>query len=112
MAAHVDHVAQMVGPRHVGLGLDFLFMPEVDDTPPGVDRGYWWPPRAGYDEDGFHELRMVEPEQLPGLTERLLSLGYGEADVRGSWAGISCGSPRRPGRPRTDDRRLNRRRRR
>src|SRR3546814_17186333 len=39
MAAHVDHVAQMVGPRHVGLGLDFLLMPEVQHPTTGVDPG-------------------------------------------------------------------------
>jgi membrane dipeptidase len=81
MARHIDYVAQLVGAAHVGFGLDVLFYPDIDDHPPGMDRSYWWPPDAGYGGD-FHDLAIVQPEQLPELTDRLLALGYAEADVQ------------------------------
>jgi membrane dipeptidase len=80
MATHIDYVAQLVGPAHVGLGLDFLFAPEIDDMPEGLDRDYWWPPWAGYDVD-FGSIKQVEPEQLGEIREALVNLGYGAADI-------------------------------
>jgi len=86
VARHIDHVAQLAGAAHVGLGLDFLFAPEVDDAPPGLDRAHWWPPAAGYGAD-FGTLALVQPEQLPELTGILLRRGYREADVTGILGG-------------------------
>jgi membrane dipeptidase len=86
VARHIDHVAQLVGAAHVGLGLDFVFASEVDDAPPGLDRGHWWPPSAGYGAD-FSTLTLVQPEQLPELTGILLRRGYAEADVTGILGG-------------------------
>jgi len=81
VAACIDYVVQLVGPQHAGIGLDFMFNPEVDDSPPGLDKSYWWPESGGYGGN-IGALKTVEPEQLPRLTERLLGLGYGEEDVR------------------------------
>lgn len=86
MARHIDHVARLVGPAHVGFGLDFVFAPEIDDAPPGLDRAHWWPPEAGYGAD-LTTLPLVPPEQLPELTEILLRRGYGEDDVAGILGG-------------------------
>jgi len=86
MAAHVDHVAQLVGPAHVGIGLDFLFMPEVDDLPDTVDRAFWWPPEAGYGSS-FGSFKLFAPEQLPALADHLLAMGYSEEDVAGVLGG-------------------------
>jgi len=50
VARHVAYVAELVGPAHVGIGLDMCFsQPDLDDTPPGgFDPAYWWPASAGY----------------------------------------------------------------
>lgn len=70
----IDHVVQLVGPRHVGLGLDYVYDIEafVSRMP---DR---YPPGSGYSNMGQLEL-----EEVPGITEELLRRGYGEKDIRG-----------------------------
>lgn len=50
VARHAAYIADLVGVRHVGIGLDICFQqPDLDDTPPGgFDAAYWWPASAGY----------------------------------------------------------------
>jgi len=76
---HIEHIANLVGPRHVGLGLDLVFdegalndwiRARPDEWPQARDPG--WP--------GF---TYATPEQAPALTELLLQRGYAEDDVRG-----------------------------
>ena len=75
---HIDYVAELVGPEHVGIGLDYVFdhteldidLEEMPDT---------FPSGFGY-EDG---IDIVELHQLPEITEALLALGYGESVIRG-----------------------------
>ena len=78
---HVDYLVQRVGPEHVGLGLDYEYSQGLDDTPPGLDRGHWWPPAHGYGPEGAR-IRIAAPEQFPEITAGLLDLGYPEAAVR------------------------------
>jgi membrane dipeptidase len=74
---HVDHVANLVGPEHVGLGLDYVYdletfaafvarMPDV------------YPPEAGYGD-----MQQLELEAAPRITEELLRRRYTEAEIRG-----------------------------
>jgi membrane dipeptidase len=74
---HVDHVANLVGPQHVGLGLDYVYDIETfesfvarmpDRYPPG---------------EGYTDMQQLEPEQIPRVTEELLRRGYAEAEIRG-----------------------------
>ena len=76
---HIDYMANLVGPRHVGFGLDYVDWPE----------DYDW---AEYDPDVWPldevHRRLIDaddakPEQIPELTELMLKEGYAEADVRG-----------------------------
>ena len=81
LADHIDYVAGLVGPRHVGIGLDYAF--EVQSA--GLDtllaaRPDYWPPGNAYDTPG---IRIVAPEQLPELTEVLLKRGYSDEAVLG-----------------------------
>jgi membrane dipeptidase len=74
---HIDYVAQLVGPRHVGLGLDAVFDQPSMDASLAENAGLW-PPEYGYGPGiGFYQ-----PEQLPDLTETLLAKGWSEPDVR------------------------------
>lgn len=76
---HIDHISNLVGPEHVGIGLDYC----RDSKSVGV----WtlantdmWPPNKGVP---FGETAFVQPEQLLEITDILLARGYAEADVRG-----------------------------
>lgn len=78
LANHVDHVVQLVGPDHVGLGLDAVFSPaEMDDAL--AKSGHLWPAGYGY----VPGIRFVQPDQVLPLTEELLRRGYAEQAVRG-----------------------------
>ncbi|MEQ8347051.1 MAG: membrane dipeptidase [Sneathiellaceae bacterium] len=75
--AQIDHVAQLVGPEHVGFGFDYIY-----DVPALVaisaKLGTKWPKGYGYDNT---EINQVEPEMAPRITEALLGRGYDEAAV-------------------------------
>jgi membrane dipeptidase len=75
---HVDHFVQLIGARHVGLGIDVV----SDMTPlmELVNRN-----KAKYpDESGYVSVPAAGgPELVPQLTEMMLARGYREDDVRG-----------------------------
>ena len=76
---HIDHIANLVGPEHVGIGLDYC----RDSKGVGVwtlSNTDMWPPNKGVP---FGETAFVQPEQLLEITDILLARGYSEADVRG-----------------------------
>jgi membrane dipeptidase len=75
---HIDYIANLVGPEHVGLGLDY-----VEDAP-----GFWrwveehpdmWPPNPGQIRTG---TKFAQPEQLYELVDLMLRRGYAQSDVR------------------------------
>ncbi|MFC4311922.1 dipeptidase [Steroidobacter flavus] len=73
---HIDHVAQLVGPEHVGLGLDYVFdLREVDELVASAPEMY--PPHL-YGSG----IKFVRPEQLPEIVEALLRLGYAQDAIR------------------------------
>ncbi|HZP10809.1 MAG TPA: membrane dipeptidase [Nevskiaceae bacterium] len=75
---HIDHIAQLVGPQHVGLGLDLVF--DADALNRWIrSRPEEWPQARDPSWPGF---RYATLEQLPALTDLLLKR-YSETDVRG-----------------------------
>jgi membrane dipeptidase len=73
---HIDYIAQRVGIRHVGIGLDYVF----DQT--GMDALFaaneaLWPVDFGYRPG----IAFLAPEQLPDVTEELLKRGYSDEDA-------------------------------
>jgi membrane dipeptidase len=73
---HLDYVIQLIGPDHVGLGLDYVFdQQEVDDFVAKMKGTF--PKGLGY-ETG---VRMVPPEQIEPIVECLLMMNYRETDV-------------------------------
>jgi membrane dipeptidase len=86
---HIDHVANLVGPEHVGLGLDYVYDLETFEAFVArmPDR---YPPESGY-----RDLRQLELEEVPRITEELLRRGYGEREIRGilgeNWLGVCRG---------------------
>ena len=79
LVCHVDHVAQRVGPRHVGFGLDFVFEPGTDDHPLHFNPRDWWPAEH---YDGIYNFTNVPPERFAEIAEALLARNYSEGDVR------------------------------
>jgi membrane dipeptidase len=75
---HIDYAAQLIGPQHVGLGLDYVFdLSELEEylrTQP--DRF----PTALREPGAYTQ---VEPERFPLIAEGLLKMSYSEADVQG-----------------------------
>lgn len=78
MMRHLDYMVELVGPDHVGIGLDYVYMadPSSPYSPPPMKA---WAARR--------RVRDVEPEQLPELTAAMRSAGYPEAAVRQIAAG-------------------------
>ena len=77
---HICHVAELVGPAHIGFGLDF-------SPPTGIDVGDilksrpdFWPAGNLYDTKG---IGHAGPEVFPGLVEKLSARGFSEKEVRG-----------------------------
>lgn len=76
---NIDHIVQLVGPQHVGIGLDYVYdmgaFVKLADTN-----------REKYPEDGGYfsnRLNQVELNQIPQITESLLKLGYSDENIRG-----------------------------
>jgi membrane dipeptidase len=75
-AQHIDHMLQLVGPKHVGIGIDYVFdQQELMDylkAHPEI-----FPPDKGYG----NRLNITRPEQLPEIAELLLQRGYSHDDL-------------------------------
>ena len=72
---HIDYIAELVGPQHLGLGSDYTYHPQV--TSPSA----WNPPHPG--DVPWSDIQYAPPEQTPKLTEALLARGYSPTEVRG-----------------------------
>lgn len=78
MFAHLDHVVNLVGIDHVGIGLDIVFDPApLNDWIRG--RPDEWPVAADPAWPGFRFARLG---QLAELVDRMCMGGYGETDIR------------------------------
>ncbi len=67
---HIEYLADLVGPEHVGLGIDYVYDQSFDM------RTVWSPHYSG------RPIGVLEPEELPRVTELLLARGHAEVDVR------------------------------
>lgn len=82
LVRHIDYVAQLVGPRHVGLSLDYVFdMSELEDYV--RQHPELFPPELGYSD----VFRFAPPEQFPAIAEELLRRGYDDSEVGGILGG-------------------------
>lgn len=86
LAHHIDHVAQLVGPQHVGLGLDYVIEDEAEMARffVAINAVYGdaqYPIRSSY--------AFTSPAQVPEIVDQLIDLGYGDEDVAkilgGNW---------------------------
>jgi len=83
MFRHVDYIANLVGPEHVGIGLDYVkdvagFWKYVDESPDA------WPENNGR---ANRHTRFVQPEQIEDLVELMCRRNYTDIDIRGILGG-------------------------
>ncbi len=77
LVRHIQYIADLVGPDHVGFGLDYVF--DTDEL-----NAYFaqnpalFPPDKGYGAG----VRMVEPGRIPAIIETLIKLGWRDADLK------------------------------
>ena len=74
---HIDYAVQLIGPKHVGLGLDYVF--DVSELEELVQKNPEKFPPALQQAGSYLQ---VEPERFPIIAERLLKMGYSETDVQ------------------------------
>ena len=78
---HVAYMADLVGPEHVGIALDYAFdTDQIGDLLAGNER-YW--PKEEYTEKSL----FLPPQQLPEIVEILLQRGFSDPDITGILGG-------------------------
>jgi membrane dipeptidase len=68
---HIDHIVQLVGPDHAGLGLDYVYDMKELDTYFKAHPEYW--PK---DTGTSAPITFLEPERIPALADVMLEHGY------------------------------------
>lgn len=84
LADVVEYYAELVGPQHIGLGLDFIY------DLPGLMRNISSAPASAHPSGkGYEDATMsfFQPEQLTELAETLARRGYADADILGVLGG-------------------------
>jgi membrane dipeptidase len=77
LVRQIDHIAQLVGPTHVGFGLDYIYdMPALEAAV--ARHADKFPKDGGYTT---RNIQQVEPERLPAIVDALLAISYAEADI-------------------------------
>jgi len=80
---HLDHVVQLAGPQHAGLGLDIVFDAERLSRWMRLRPDEW----PGVEDPNWPGVRYAMPEQVVDLTAAMLAHGYTPDAVRGILGG-------------------------
>jgi membrane dipeptidase len=80
----IDCAVQVVGPEHVGLGLDFVF-DRAELTAFMEASATTFPSGYGYTESG--PVQFASPAQLPAVASALVELGYSTDAIKGILGG-------------------------
>lgn len=80
---HMAYIADLVGPEHVGVGLDYTDRnPPIAEYEQLIADGHW--SRESYPPPPWHyPSGLDDASGLPNLTRRLLQRGFSQQDVRG-----------------------------
>jgi membrane dipeptidase len=86
MARHIAYTAELAGPKHVGIGLDYDWDRSwgTADAPFTVDMRFW-PAGTGYEQQD--RFAHAAPERLPELAEVLLTSGFSATEITGVLGG-------------------------
>lgn len=77
---HIDHVASLVGPEHVGLGFDVVVDTQVLDD-------FVRDRRAEWGDRDWPKWRFFDVDDMGGLVQVMLDHGYSDEAVRGVLGG-------------------------
>ncbi len=83
MVRHIDYLVDLVGPEHVGFGLDAPFEGEEDypnNLRDAERAAYFWPAGNRYGES---DVPNASAGQIPEIAPALEKLGYPDAAIRG-----------------------------
>jgi len=85
---HIDYIANLVGPEHVGIGLDYTYDPTLT-TKRVKQYAYLYAPYGTLEDYNYHHdvMRSMQPEAISDIAETLLHRGYGEENIRGILGG-------------------------
>ncbi|MGE0210559.1 MAG: dipeptidase [Parvibaculaceae bacterium] len=75
LVRHIGHYVELIGPKHVSVGMDSVLLRHASGFEP-PDRTFW--PPSQYPGG---KIEFVPPESFPRLTEKLLARGHAKADV-------------------------------
>ncbi len=75
---HLDYMVELVGPEHVGLGIDLVYDLEGWQRFFLANKDRYW-----RDYGDTAPTEFLQPEALPAVTEAMLERGYTESGVRG-----------------------------
>lgn len=79
-AEHVDYIAQLVGPQHVAIGLDFLYFPEKFNQFMQT-QSLTHPTVYAEKAANMPQLKSMDPEALPLVISILMQKGYKEQHI-------------------------------
>jgi membrane dipeptidase len=83
IADHICHVAELVGPQHVGISLDYA--PEADDLGDILSsRTDYWPAGQAYDTPN---IKVAEPRQYAEICNILHHRGFSASELEGVLGG-------------------------
>jgi membrane dipeptidase len=80
---HIAHAADLVGPEHVGIALDYAFDAENVDDLLEENKAYW-PESEDY---GRWPTSYVPPKQLMDITETMVKRGFRDREILGVLGG-------------------------
>ncbi len=90
VARHAAYVAELTGPQHVGISLDYAPKTESPDAKETSDIAetiardpYYWPPGTGYEKG----VSYLDIRRLPEVTGELAKTGFTETDIAGILGG-------------------------
>lgn len=80
LAQAIDYIVQLVGPDHVGLGLDWVYCEEMFRTVLDLNKSAYPSGEDGADYETAGNF--LTPSAIPLITQALLDRGYAGDDVR------------------------------
>jgi len=81
---HIFHLADLVGPAHIGFGFDYSPPLDIDVGDILRSRPDYWPAGNLYDTP---HIEHAGPAQLPGLVDGLVGRGFSDDEIRGMLGG-------------------------
>jgi len=76
LADHIEYVTQLVGPNHVGIGLDYVL--DHNEAKAAIKAN----PHLFPQDQHFNDVELLPPEQIPAISHELASRGYQPIEIQ------------------------------